>query len=55
MRRKFPNKVTGGLKQKVMRGRKKKEVKLTDMESYKTNKWDNAVDKWITEQEEKQK
>ena len=39
------NKVTGGEKQKVMRGRRKKQLKLSDMETYKTNKWDYAVDK----------
>ena len=47
------NKVTGGEKQKVMRGRKKKHLKLSDMETPRTNKWDSAVDKWIEEAEKK--
>lgn len=44
------NGVTGGEKQKVMRGRNKK-LKLSDMETYKTNKWDTAVDKWLEKHE----
>ena len=45
--------MTGGEKQKVMRGRKKKHLKLSDMETPRTNKWDSAVDKWIEEAEKK--
>ena len=45
------NKVTGGDKQKVMRGRRKKHVKLSDMETARTNKWDNAVDRWLEKHE----
>ena len=45
------NIVTGGEKQKVMRGRRKRQLKLSDMETYRTNKWDLAVDKWIEKHE----
>jgi hypothetical protein len=45
------NKITGGEKQKVMRGTKRKKRKLSDMETYSTNKWDSMVDKWIQENE----
>jgi len=45
------NKVTGGEKQKVMRGRRKRHLKLSDMETPRINKWDLAVDKWIEKHE----
>ncbi len=45
------NIVTGGEKQKVMRGRRKRHLKLSDMETPRINKWDLAVDKWLEKHE----